>query len=326
MRSHAELVWLEVSTIDQIVDHIVNSRQSGTESIIAFHWQASHVHDLFEQLDAKLLELDQLKIRRVEYDYESGTVYLDIMSESPFHYQVQAGLRDHLKASLGKLYADTKDPAIRNLIRLVEEQGTARIGVDGKLLKQADSESRQRVESKARQYIDSLDDKIQAVLILDLQYPRYEEGLADGWPLQHDLYHDDDLDQQPDGQVDLYLSDFVGSAGLPPAYCRPSTAELAAGITRNPTITLTYERLRAIFRKARHSHKPTEFTTEIGDEEENLYEEAERRVAEARDKERIEADRRVAEARAESERQLAVLKRRVAELEQQMAEGRRGVE
>lgn len=64
--------------------------------------------------------------------------YLDIMSESPFHYQVQAGLRKYLEASLGKLHANTKDPAIRNQIRLVKEQGTTRIKVDRKLLKQAD--------------------------------------------------------------------------------------------------------------------------------------------------------------------------------------------
>jgi hypothetical protein len=56
--------------------------------------------------------------------------------------------------------------------------------------------------------------------------------VADGWIQHHELYHDDNLDQQPVGQVDLFLSDFIGSTNLPPAYCRPSTAELAAGITR----------------------------------------------------------------------------------------------
>lgn len=61
--------------------------------------------------------------------------YLDIMSESPFHYQVQAGLRKYLEASLGKLHANTKDPAIRNQIRLVKEQGTARIKVDRNFLR-----------------------------------------------------------------------------------------------------------------------------------------------------------------------------------------------
>lgn len=101
--------------------------------------------------------------------------------------------------------------------------------------------------------------------------------------------------------------------------------------------TLTYEQLRAIFRRARHCHNPTEFTTEVGDKEENPYEEAERRVVEVRieadrrvAEERTEADRRVAEARneerLESERWLAVLEQRVADLEQQMAEGRREAE
>jgi hypothetical protein len=92
------------------------------------------------------------------------------------------------------------------------------------------------VERKAHQYIESSDGKIQAVLILDLQYPDMKKAwvsllTADGWLPHHDLYHDDDDNQQRDGHVDLYLSDFVGSAGLPPAYCRPSTDD-AAGITR----------------------------------------------------------------------------------------------
>ncbi len=47
------------------------------------------------------------------------------------------------------------------------------------------------------------------------------------------LFHDDDLDQQPAGQVDLYLSDFLGLVpGIPAALCRPSTAEVASGIAR----------------------------------------------------------------------------------------------
>ncbi|KAK4102527.1 hypothetical protein N658DRAFT_495234 [Parathielavia hyrcaniae] len=153
---------------------------------------------------------------------------------------------------------------------------------------------------------------------------------ADGWLPHHELYYDDNLDQQPVGQIDLYLSDFVSSARLPPAYCRPSTAELAAEITRNPMITLTYERLRAIFRRARHLHKPTKYTTEVGDEEENPYEEAERRVVEERAEserrlaeERIEAERRVAEERAEAERRVAEARdKERAEAERRVAEAR----
>jgi hypothetical protein len=97
------------------------------------------------------------------------------------------------------------------------------------------------VERKARQYIDSSDGKIQAVFILDLQYPGMKKAwvsllvwddTSGHWIQHHGLFHDDALDQQPVGQVDLYLSDFVGLAGLPTASCRPSTAELTAGITR----------------------------------------------------------------------------------------------
>jgi hypothetical protein len=93
------------------------------------------------------------------------------------------------------------------------------------------------VERKARQYIDSSDGKIQAVLILDLQYRGMKKAwvnlfAANGWIQGYKLYHDDDREHQPVGQIDLYLSDLVGFAGLPAAYCRHSAAELAAGITK----------------------------------------------------------------------------------------------
>ena len=41
-------LWLEVSTIGQILDYIVSSRQNGTEAILSFHWPASQVDDLFD--------------------------------------------------------------------------------------------------------------------------------------------------------------------------------------------------------------------------------------------------------------------------------------
>jgi hypothetical protein len=76
---------------------------------------------------------------------------------------------------------------------------------------------------------------------------------------------------------------------------------------------MTYEQLRAIFRRARYLYNPEEFPLEVGDEEENLYEEMERRVAEARSEERIKMERRLAEERIEMERHIA------AEIERRMA-------
>jgi hypothetical protein len=58
------------------------------------------------------------------------------------------------------------------------------------------------------------------------------------WIRDHELYHDDNLDQQPAGQLELYLSDFTGLARPLVDYCRPSAAELAAGIRRLATPSL----------------------------------------------------------------------------------------
>ncbi|KAL2129245.1 hypothetical protein VTI74DRAFT_8014 [Chaetomium olivicolor] len=137
---HAKLVSLNVSTIEEILGCIVSARQSGTESILGFHWQASQVHDLSEQLDARLLELDQIKIRRFEYDYESETVYLDVMGESEFHYQVGAGVRRYIENRIAESYAlaTIHDPEIRRLMKSIKERGTFLMKYGDKLCKQAD--------------------------------------------------------------------------------------------------------------------------------------------------------------------------------------------
>jgi hypothetical protein len=209
------------------------------------------------------------------------------------------------------------------------------------------------MERKARQYIDMSDGKIRVAVIVDLEYPDMKKGWisllaaddsdsARHWVQHSELFHDDDL-AQPVGQVEFYLSDFVGLAGVPAAFCRPSAAEVAAGVSRfvfffrsqgisltcnrKPQIILPYERLAAIFRVARSVHGPTKFHIKDGDKEENPYErlvevrnevhtkterrlaeiriETERRVAEIRNEWRRKTDRRIAEMRAEFERRMA---------------------
>ncbi|KAK3897135.1 hypothetical protein C8A05DRAFT_48129 [Staphylotrichum tortipilum] len=345
-----EPVVRDFSTIEEIIKYIVNTRQGLSthdcncvgESILGFHWQASEVDKLFEQLDARLAALNEPKVHRSEYDYESETVYLNIMGESTLHYQVQSGLRDYIMGRIAKLFATATDPTIRGFLASIKELGTADITYQSKIHKQADVSFGQGDNppslvcevSKTRQYINSSDGKIQVVLLINLQYPGMKKAwvslsAADDPSSSWVLFHDDDLDQQPAGQVALYLSDFVGLApGIPAALCRPSTAEVAAGIIRNPTIALIYERLGAIFRRARRLHSPKEFTTEDGDEKENLYEEGRE---EGRKEERIKSERRVAEARHEALReariemaqQIAEMKRRMAaEIERRVAERR----
>ena len=59
---------------------------------------------------------------------------------------------------------------------------------------------------------------------------------------------------------------------------------------------------------------------ERGDEGENPYEDAERRMAEVRNEERVESERRVAEARNEALNKTRIeMDRRMAEMERRMA-------
>ncbi len=130
----------DFSTIEEIIEYIVNTHDCdlARESILGFYWQANEVDELFEQLDARLVELDELKIRRVEYDYESETVYLDIMGESRLHSKVQIGVRDYIKNNIAKLLATENDARIRDFLRSIDEPGTAVIKYESKIYKQPD--------------------------------------------------------------------------------------------------------------------------------------------------------------------------------------------
>lgn len=133
------------------------------------------------------------------------------------------------------------------------------------------------------QYIACAKGKIHAALALDALYPTGEKvtvalRVADGadstWVHYFEPIYDDSLVEQPNGQVGLYVSDFLGSAGLPMALCRPLAAERAAGIARyvffflllsqdqangnrDPQVWLSFERLRAIFLQAKSIHQGT---------------------------------------------------------------------
>ncbi|EAQ89047.1 predicted protein [Chaetomium globosum CBS 148.51] len=95
------------------------------------------------------------------------------------------------------------------------------------------------------------------------------DASASRWVHYFDPFYDDDLVEQPVGQVNLYLSDFIDFTGLPAESClefhRPSKADLDAGVSRRAQITLTYERLASIFRTARSRQDSATFPIADGD-------------------------------------------------------------
>lgn len=88
------------------------------------------------------------------------------------------------------------------------------------------------------------------------------------WACYFELIYDEGLTEQPDGQVGLYISDFLGPTGLPPAFCRPPAGASLQG--RDPQIILTYTQLRNIFLRARDIHQGTSYQKGNYGEEKNL--------------------------------------------------------
>ena len=121
------------------------------------------------------------------------------------------------------------------------------------------------MEKKAEGYLLATGGQVRLAIILDAEY----EGLsrarvnllaangddgngdisADGfrWEKRGETFHsDDDTEEQHiGGQIGFYLSDFLGPAGLPAAYCRPP-----AGISRSVPFSFFPVRPRLLIRSA----------------------------------------------------------------------------
>ena len=134
-----DIVSVDGYSFDQIVQHIVNAHRDGTESIISLHCPADAALDLATRVDEKLVELDQNKIQRFEYDYQSGIAYLDIMPKTSLHFQMRVGTHNYTEISLARFLAKMPDAALRKRITgEILNFGTADIKKEEKILKQGD--------------------------------------------------------------------------------------------------------------------------------------------------------------------------------------------
>ena len=135
---------LNSSTTEEIAEYIVNVRRNanvyhpGSKPTLIFHWEASQVHSLADELDTRLLEIDQQKIYRFEYDYVSNTVFIKI-GESRLNGQVQNGLRNYLQLAIKGLLNTTNNQRLSKSLQPIVDWGTARVDLEGKLLKHPDA-------------------------------------------------------------------------------------------------------------------------------------------------------------------------------------------
>ncbi|KAK0624207.1 hypothetical protein B0T14DRAFT_454409 [Immersiella caudata] len=261
-----EQISLASPTFDQIVQCIVDARSRDAKCFVTFDWPEEQLDDLQSRLSDRLYQLDIIAPQRLEYDFQSKTVHLD-MAETKLHtlFAIFSALLTYF--TIGCLVPSVQDAAIRLRLKAVINFGTSQLELKGKLSKQADwafgcvtthlptlvcevsfGQSWENAKAKVLQYIKSSDGKIKAAIILDIKYPE-----ANLLQLAETLY-DHNADEQPAGHISLYVSDVIGLADLPLSYCRPSTAERDAGVLREPQITLTYDQLRDAFLKALAVH------------------------------------------------------------------------
>lgn len=134
-----DIVSVDGSSFDEIIQHIIDAHRDRTESIISLHYPANAAYDLGVRIDKKLVELDQIKIQRFEYDYQSGIVYIDIMPETSLHAQMLVGTHNYAEIGLARFIAAVPDATFRQrIVGEILDFGTADIAKEWKLLKQGD--------------------------------------------------------------------------------------------------------------------------------------------------------------------------------------------
>jgi hypothetical protein len=190
------------------------------------------------------------------------------MGESRFHAGVQEEIKQYILNGIQVAASTVKDKKLRKLLLSSKSLAAATIRHKKKLFNQPDfsfiqpgalfpslvgeiafGQTSDNVEKKARRYIRKSDGNIQAVIVVDVEYPSMRKGwvslrVADGasgsWVQHRQLLFDDDTNERPDGQLELYISDIVGLACSPAAFCRPLTATTdsrASRFVQSPSLT-----------------------------------------------------------------------------------------
>ncbi|KAH6614691.1 hypothetical protein B0J18DRAFT_469770 [Chaetomium sp. MPI-SDFR-AT-0129] len=232
--SWVNMIELQSPSIESILDRIIESRLTPNHgSIFQFSWPEDYVGNLVYLVKGRLRAYRHQKLlASVDFDYDSSTLYIDCRTNTAFCDEIILGLLRHICSEI-----ETPDRTPDSVIQKTDVP-------------------RQYIERKARRYIQDSEGTIEAVLVLDVRYPDMKKAWVslytkDRWIRYREVVCDDTVDEQPVGQVDFYLSDLAGPVGLPPSYCRPSVAETAAGVTREPVISLAFAQLRDIVRVAR---------------------------------------------------------------------------
>jgi hypothetical protein len=176
-------------TFDQIVDCIVNARSRNAKCFVTFPWPEEQFDHLRSRLYNRLRQLDTIAPRRLEYDFHSKTVQLD-MAETKLHSLfafLSALLFLH---TIGRLVPSVQDAAVRLRLKAVVNFATSQLELEGKLSKQADwafgcatdylpslvcevsfSQSWKDMRAKIVKYIKSSAGNIRAGIVFNVEYP-----------------------------------------------------------------------------------------------------------------------------------------------------------
>ncbi|KAH8891445.1 hypothetical protein GQ53DRAFT_841395 [Thozetella sp. PMI_491] len=253
-----EMVCLDGLTPDKIVEYLEAATQFPLKTNpVTFQYPGDLINDLLDRLEGIG--------RKLSYDYKSGTVCIDMMPESALHFQFQHCLCRAFEDAVENVAATMTDPEIRRRMKGIKAVGTTDINVTGSWCMQPDIALQEFLKWPPSLYFDDTYGQVAAVPVLDLGYPHAKRAKANllvadsslqddqvhRWIQRGTPFYDENLADQPAGQVGFYISDLLPEGPLPQAFYRPSAAELATGVSRDPQIVLTYEQLRSIFLDAR---------------------------------------------------------------------------
>jgi len=130
-----EIVSIDDSMVDQVVQRIVDASHGRTEPILSVRCPPKVAWDLSARLNKALIARDEPTIHRFEYDYQSGIAHIETV-ESILHFRVQNGLYQYIEVSLRRFVVTVQNAVIRQRIKGILNFGTSRISKEDRFLKQ----------------------------------------------------------------------------------------------------------------------------------------------------------------------------------------------
>lgn len=120
------------------MDTIDDMQQRSDDSLLSFQWPAGDITAFLARLSLDSEAINHY-IRAFEYDYQTGTAYINVIDECELPYQIRGSLAEYIKTVLARCRAAPACPASRIKIARIKDFAPHDVKHGDELFKRVDA-------------------------------------------------------------------------------------------------------------------------------------------------------------------------------------------